>query len=236
MAVKSIGQFLDRLKFSLNTELCTMCRSLIKHRQSEMICPACERRFFLRGPQPLMVLLAGSLYSACEFPYALKRILYGLKFQNKAQFGVSLSELLIHYWQQLPEAKKQGWIVVPIPPHGKNTHPAHLPLIARPFASHFGYDFVEDGLSWVKEVEPQQTILNKRKRRENVAGMLQVSPELMMRLQPDRKILVLDDILTTGSTLIEALSTIKRATPEITVSALTVANVPLAVTRQQKPR
>lgn len=233
MAVKTLGYILDRLKFTLASDTCGLCHALLrKDVDTQTICPTCERRYMLRQPVPVMTLLAGPMYAACEFPYALKRLIYGLKFQKKNQNGMPLSEVLIHYWNRLPESQFRNWIVVPIPPH-RHSASGHVPLIARPFASHCGYSFVDDGLIWQRDVCSQHTVLNKRKRRENIAGAFQVNPKLLKRLKPDSRILVVDDIMTTGSTLVEALSTFKRANPEMTLCALSVSHVPLAVTRFQ---
>lgn len=233
MAVISFGSLLDRLKLGLRNEVCPLCLAASVNRRSELVCPACEKQVLLRQPVPIMTLAAGPIYAACEFPHRIKQLIYGLKFEGKTRYGLTLSEILIHYWQQLPQSQEKSWIVVPIPPHVGAERHHHLPLIARPFASHFGYDFVEEGLIWKRTAQLQHTLLNKRKRRENVADAFAINPRLRNHLKPGARLLVFDDLLTTGSTLAEAISTVYRLGHEMQVNALSVSHVPLAVTRHR---
>lgn len=231
MAVKTLSTLLDRLKLGLRDEVCTLCQVVPRQKlHPAMLCPTCERRILLRQPVPVMTLSTGALYAACEFPYRIKQLIYGLKFDQKHQHGLPLSEILIHYWQQLPESSSKGWVIAPVPPH-QGAQMAHVSLFARPFASHFGYDFMENGLAWQRETECQHTLLNKRKRRENIAGAFTTDPTLFKRFGPRMKILVMDDLLTSGATLVEAVSTLKRAYPDAHVVALAVSHMPLAVAR-----
>ncbi len=232
MAVKTLGYYLDRLRLSFRSEVCTLCQQAHVKKQRELVCPLCEKQALIRQPIPLEMLPAGPIYAACGFPYKMKNLLYGLKFKHKTQHGLTLAEVLIHYWQQLPQAEQSRWIVVPIPSHDKTKLP-HVSLIARPFASHFGYDFIENGLEWKRSTQLQHTLLNKRKRRENIAGALQVGPELQKRIKPGGRILVVDDLITTGATMAEAMSTVHRANPDVKACALAVSYVPLALTRYQ---
>jgi predicted amidophosphoribosyltransferase len=234
MAVKTLGYFLDRLKHSLRNHVCSICQVSPQSNASEsLICEPCERRILLRKSVPVVMLRDGPLYAACELSYRMKQLIYGLKFHQKSQNGMVLSDVLIHYWAQLSYASKKGWVVVPVPPH-HNTEVVHLPLMARPFASYFGYDFLENGLVWQHPVRPQHKLLNKRKRRENLLGALKVNPAVLTRLdKPSTKILVVDDLLTTGATLAEATAAFKQALPEASVVALAVSHVPLALNRHQ---
>lgn len=233
MAVKTLGTFLSRLKHSLNHELCVNCHTMIRIGPEQLLCMACERHLMMRQGVPVLSIAPGAIYAACEFPYKVKQLIYGLKFHRKTQNGLPLSELLIHYWSKLPHNPKVHWVVVPVPPHQEDSF-RHVACIARPFASHFGLDFIEDGLMWTRAVQPQHTVLNKRKRRENVAGALQVTPTLLKRItQPNTRILIVDDLVTTGSTMVAALDAVQQAGLSASATALSVSHVPMAIRRRQ---
>jgi predicted amidophosphoribosyltransferase len=231
MAVKTLGYLLDRLKSSLRNDVCSFCQMTYLQEQHRLICSVCEKRILLRQPVPLMCLGAGTAYAACEFPYAIKRLIYGLKFEQKARNGVILSEVLAHYWQSLSQVPSRV-MVIPIPPH-QDAEFHHLSQIARPFASHFGYDYVENAFVWKRPVISQHLLLNKRKRRENVAGSLMINPQHANRFKDNMPVLILDDLLTTGATMVEALSAVNLEHSLDQVTALTVSHVPLALSRVQ---
>lgn len=233
MAVKSLSCLLDRIKFGLLNHTCPLCNLSPVNRQNQMICPSCEKKILLKQHLPLMVLPNISIYAACGFSYKIKQMIYGLKFGNRLENGSILSEIMIHYWQNMPQTSGKRWIVVPIPSHEKNKTP-HVSLIARPFASHFGYKFMDDALIWKQRVRLQHTILNKRKRYENIAGAFSVNPLLIKKLNNGDKILLFDDLITTGATMIEAVSTIQRTCgPQISVCSIAVSHVPLALSRNR---
>ncbi len=228
MAVKPFGFLLDRLRLALTDALCPVCRDSMPPKMPGFICPTCEQQLMVRHAVPIMTVSKAPIYTACEFPFRLKRLLYQLKFNNQAELGFPLSQILLHYWQQLPQAQQSGWTVVMIPPHADSAL-AQLPLLARPLASHFGYDFLENGLQWRHPIQAQHTIYHRRKRRQNIQGALEVHPALAQRLQPKSRILIMDDLMTTGATLSEAVKAFQKVSPDISVTALATAHVPFSL-------
>jgi len=226
--MKTLGYWLDRLKISLHNDTCVLCHQVSPVQREQTLCTGCERRLYLRQFIPAMNLDVGPIYAACEFPYPMKQLIYGLKFSDKHANGLTLAEVLIHYWQQLPLAENKRWVVVPIPPHADSSH-VHLPLIARPFASHFGFDFVENALVWTRPVQTQHSIANRRLRGQNMAKALRLNPAM----NPDTSFLIVDDLLTSGATLAEAMHAIRRDQPACKIAALAVSHVPLSLNRYE---
>ncbi len=230
--MKTLGYWLDRLKISLRNDTCILCHQVAPVQHEQTLCPGCERRLHMRQFIPAMNLDVGPMYAACEFPYPVKQLIYGLKFYGKHDHGLTLAEILIHYWQQLPLAQNKHWVVVPIPPHIDKPH-AHLPLIARPFASHFGFDFAEDGLLWTRPVQTQHALSNRRKRGQNMAKALRLNPVMLRRYNTSTSFLVVDDLLTSGATLAEAMHAVRRDLPACKMAALAVSHVPLSLNRDE---
>jgi len=71
-----------------------------------------------------------------------------------------------------------------------------------------------------KETQPQAQIKNKKERYLNIKGAFAIKPGI--KIKPETKIVLVDDVLTSGFTLIEAAKTLKKAGVK-EVFALTLA-------------
>lgn len=224
-----LAYFVDRLKTGLADPVCRICHVYLPAAQSIRVCEGCAGRLALRPPRPVTVLPAGELHAACRFPSGLKRMIYGLKFYGETQYAAALGELMALYWSRLPgESTEVPWLVAPVPPHeGKTQHP--VGMIAREFARHFGYRLMPEALTWGREVLPQHQLPHRRDREQNLSQAFAVSPILEKKRPRRAGILVLDDILTTGTTLSEAILTLSAQYPGIPVRGLAIAHVPLAI-------
>lgn len=160
------------------------------------------------------------------FPYhgSIKSVISDLKFnfvsdiipEITALMALSLSTKYPHllaYWQQ------QKFVFVPIPLHSSRSRwrgynqsellvSALSPLVSIPF--------IPNLLFRSRQSLPQSLIKNKTLRRENINNSFCLNPDIT----PPGKIILVDDVVTTGSTLMSAFSVF----PENTESwALTLA-------------
>ena len=110
-------------------------------------------------------------------------------------------------WAAMPVSVRDG-IVMPVPLaferiRQRGFNQSHY--IARAFASEAGCRLVADRLLRVRHTAPQQTLaLNERRR--NVRGAFAVEGSFS-----GQSVFVVDDVMTTGSTLDEAARSLKRA-------------------------
>jgi ComF family protein len=81
--------------------------------------------------------------------------------------------------------------------------------LARPLAAKLGARLAPGALTRIRHTVPQ-TRLTGRRRRANLKGAFEADRELVA----GRKVLLLDDIMTTGGTLMECARTLKRARAE----------------------
>ena len=101
-------------------------------------------------------------------------------------------------------------LVVPIPLHRKKLKERgfnQAELLARVVATHFNLKLVKNSLERVKATK-SQTSLSKKKRLENIKGVFQFRNKDEFR---EKKVLLVDDVYTTGTTIREATKVLKKA-------------------------
>lgn len=147
-------------------------------------------------------------------------ILHKVKYQEGQQLGVYMGKMLAN------RISNTHWInevdaVIPIPLHSKKNFKRgynQSMLIAQGF-SEISAIPVKEGIERKKHHE-SQTRKSKEERWKNVASIFKVRPEQIDGL---KHVIIIDDVLTTGSTLESAAKTIKEYNPNIKVSFVTIA-------------
>lgn len=140
-------------------------------------------------------------------------LLRELILRMKHGTGEQLAEMLAELWAQHSLHKLralQADVVVPVPLHwrrrwtrGYNQSAA----LARGLARHLG---LACRPGWLRRIRytPDQTQQTAAARRDNVRGIFQARPRSALQRQ---SVLVVDDVLTTGSTASEAARALKAA-------------------------
>lgn len=135
---------------------------------------------------------------------------YAMKYQNRRIYGkIFGNEMAEKYGQYLKE--RQVDLIVPIPLHKKRKRKRgynQAEILARTLSEAVKIPMADDVLIRVKETCPQKS-LNDKERRRNIRGAFEVKKRLT-----GRKIVLIDDIYTTGSTLDEAAKTLLGAGAE----------------------
>jgi predicted amidophosphoribosyltransferase len=203
-----IGTLLEKVKLALYTPACLCCGQRLN--ASHKFCRRCTEKYAFRQPFPLMESPTCVIHAATRFNPAVKKLLYGYKFYNRTEQLPQLTGLLVQYWEAvlavpgpsgnaLRACHPENVLVLPIPPHADKA--GLVDRFASRFARHFGYDYQHDVLHWMREVRPQHHIHEKTNRYRNIAQSLRLKSGVISGYE---KILVLDDITTTGATLLEA--------------------------------
>lgn len=218
-----IGTFFEKVKLALQTQACLRCEQKLE--DERQFCSRCHEALAIREPKPLLQNPRMELHAATTFNAAVKKVLYGHKFYNRMEYVPQLTGLLVEYWASIPVpqglsvAHPENVLVIPIPPHAGN--PSLIDLFASRFARHFGYDYRHDALSWMREVRPQHRIHDKNQRLSNVAQSLHLKSGIASGYE---KIIVVDDITTTGATLLEASRAFRDDVDEA-ITCLAIAQV-----------
>lgn len=186
-------------------QLCPKCEK--ENTPSGFLCPACrmDKDFCLDA------LISATTYDAPS----LKKLVYNFKYRFIRSLAKILariiSKALLSHNIPLPA------LIIPVPLHPKRLrwrgfNQAHLlaenisrsisPLLEIP---------VLDILARKKYNKPQMEIKSYGERQKNVFGLFVMRPGLDPRLVKGKKILLVDDIATTGATLHECAKVLKEA-------------------------
>ena len=161
------------------------------------------------------------VHSATKYDNKLLQIaIHYFKFRYIKELVVPLSKIIIKYLEQ-EKIELTDYMLIPIPLHKKRYLERGFnqsELIATQLAKHFNLQIANNVL--IRSLNtPHQVGLNKKKRLNNLNEAFKVlKPELIK----DKKIILIDDVVTTGSTLEEVAKTLIKAKVS-NIIAITIA-------------
>src|SRR3989339_768561 len=170
-------------------------------KENEILCPNC----LLKISRPDTPYLNGVHIAANYQDMVLKKALWMLKYQGIKQLAKPLAELIRErIWKKL---ETENWLVVPVPlsknklrRRGYN----QAELIARELPGNVRADVLFKKFHTKSQVE----VKDKEERLANIIGSFEVrNPEKIK----GKKIILIDDVLTTGATMREAKKVFKQA-------------------------
>jgi ComF family protein len=210
-------------------EICEDCFRTLPH--NDYCCARCALP--LADEASAAVLCGRCIKKAPAFDYAYSllryeddiiRLVHQLKFSEKITYARSLGEmLLLKLQEKLPAAEQRPDCLLPVPLHparlrqrGFNQSIEIARIISRRLQIPIDYDAVIR-----QRKTTSQTGLDAQQRQKNIRGAFEVVSELKAR-----HILIIDDVMTTGSTVNELAMVLKKNRVE-RVGVLSVARAPL---------
>ena len=212
---------------------CLGCGTEMASKQSVLVCDACFDKIALnsgiqchicglrndkgtcqkcRQKTPLKGLLAASQY---KNPI-LKEMIHQFKYQSVESLKKPLAELIIVYiTKELLTNKLKNSVLVPIPltlgrksVRGFN----QSELLAKEIGKFLNCPVI-NLLKRKKFTSPQAEISDWQKRKENISGAFCLSPAYpqIYRFRKPIKVIIVDDVSTSGATLEEAARVLKEA-------------------------
>lgn len=187
---------------------CAACAALI--RPDTAFCPTCALTVQWADGHPPR--------AATQFSGAIRTAILRLKYEGHVEVAVPLAHVALVRLEALAEDGFDA--VVPIP-----LHPARLAergfnqsgLVAAEMARHLDARFLPRALRRVRATDAQAT-LGREARLENVRGAFAARPRAGVE---GKRVLLLDDVTTTGATLAAAKSALAAAgAKEVFVFAL----------------
>ena len=150
------------------------------------------------------------IHSAAAYDGTLKSAIHRFKFQNRKKLAEPLGVLMVNYLgrdRSLPLRELDGIIPVPLHPRrlrGRGFNQAEL--LARVVGRYFDLPVIS-ALARVKHTKPQFD-LPREARRLNLIGAFRVNqPKEIV----NKRVLLLDDIYTTGATVTECVRALSAA-------------------------
>lgn len=196
---------------------------------SQAVCPPCwaqisrshPARPSQKSPRALPIL------AWREYQGALKLAIAALKYDGHPELAVPLGQALGKHWQHAPLTQRSP-LVVPIPMFAEKQHQRgfnQADLIARAFCAQTGLPLIRQGLIRQRATAPQFG-LGIQARQHNLAGAFALG-STFQRQRPQRPVLLLDDIYTTGTTVQAAAAELRRCGISV-CGVVTVARAAMA--------
>ena len=196
-------KFLDSLLDLIYRKKCYFCRS---SKQSLKMCSNCYAKLEFCDLNANRIINGVDIYCAGYYTKELQKLIRGLKYHRQKDLAFFQAKFMYEYWRKFNfEGEFQ---VVPVPLHSsrkKKRKYNHMELVAKEFCYLSGYEYNFDLIKRIKDTKPQYK-LTKQERAKNLHQAFEVNVSKNL----DKKILIIDDICTTGSTFEEMISELKR--------------------------
>ena len=170
-------------------------------KENEILCPDCLGKI----NRPDTPYLKGVHIASNYQDPVLKKALWMLKYQGVKQLAKPLAELIKErVWKKL---KTEGWLIIPIPLSKKKLRKRghnQAELIAKELSG----DICADVLFKKFHTKSQVEVKDKEERLANLAGSFGITKPEIIR---GKKIILIDDVRTTGATMSEAKKVLKLA-------------------------
>ncbi len=202
-AIKVISKNFLNLLYPLH---CLGCETPLEAMNEFHLCGRCIASINHNAMPPFELDdLPVKAYSACLYDGALKELIHSFKYKGKTALAGIFSKLMIDYMKENSEIAAVDLITV-VPLHKKRLREREFNqslLLAGPISKKFAILLINT-LEKTRLTRYQNELL-KNERLKNLRGAFNVSPRADIK---DKDILLIDDIMTTGSTLGECAKTL----------------------------
>ena len=198
----------------LGTYICLKCQKKLKYLEKE----SC---FYCQKPSPY-----GLIHFSCQKKYSpdgimsifyynhiLKKIIKAAKYKFATEVLKELFQVIdpqkIKKLSFFADFKKAALQPVPLHVSKERQRGFNQAKLITSFFQRFLLFPQVDYLKRKKETKPQAEIKDAKKRYLNIRDAFSVNPKI--KVEKDKVIIVVDDIITTGLTVFEAVKTLKKA-------------------------
>jgi ComF family protein len=197
--------------------VCVSCRRHAgEGSPGSMICRPCFDSININSlwlPQTVNIVIA-AVGSYSDRP--LRELIHSLKYGKMERSAGILGKIMGEYVRRtglMNLIDVNNAVIVPIPLHGEKIMKRGFnqsELIAKEIGKEFGIKVV-NALKRVKNTPPQIEMKNDMAREENLKGAFAIDPIGYSVLAKD--LILIDDVLTTGATIREAMKVLRKLKP-----------------------
>lgn len=208
ISFKSVTTFLADAFFP---KYCLLCNQL-----GEFVCPTCRSTLPFEPHRVGENIIAATSYKHRP----IQQLIQQWKYQNLQDLTPVLGELLLRAAQHFSSLFADPPLLVPVPLHRRRERARgfhHTLQLAQYLSSHLHWS-ISSTLLIKRFSTPPQMSSNGAHRRQNLIGSFELTAQ-----PPPRPLLLIDDVVTTGSTLQECMQVLSTKTTS-PIRALTIAS------------
>lgn len=199
----------------LGSYLCENCFSYLSF-DAKSLCLVCNKPAFngLTHPYCIKKYSIDGCFSALPYNKTAQKLIYNFKYKPyltdlKNVLSELFYESLIQNEDFNSELKRGEWILVPIPLFSSKLRKRgynQAEIMAKELSKKFNFPF-QNILERIKDTKTQvgMTNIQRRKNIKDAFGLINHKSEIL-----DQNVFLVDDVVTTGSTLLEAAKILKK--------------------------
>lgn len=196
--------FIKKLLDYVYKQKCYFCS---RSKENVRFCSSCYEEIEFLPLKPVDSVLGVEIYSCCFYKNNIKKLIRGVKYHKQKDLAFYQAKIMYEYWKKTKPRNKK-YTVIAVPMHKKRKKKRkynHMDLVAKEFCLLAGYNINYSLLERIKDTIPQYK-LSKKEREKNLKDAFKINIEKSI----DDPVLIIDDITTTGSTLLEIIKELKK--------------------------
>ena len=196
--------FLIKILDFVYKKKCYFCRSSY---HNTLMCDNCYDKIEELSLSPILNISNIKIYSSCHYVKEMQKLIRGVKYHNQKDLAYYQAKFMYEYFVKIIP-QNTYFTIVPVPLHKKRHKQRkfnHMELVANELSKMSGWEVKTNLIERIKNTKPQYK-LKKKERIENLANAFKVHSQNYN----NENLLIIDDILTTGSTLCEMIKEFKK--------------------------
>ena len=185
------------------------CHFCHRAEEDKVLCSKCYKKIHFLPPSIIKKIKDCPVYSVAIYDGIIKTLIKDLKYHNKKYLAKTQAELMFNFWRQLNI--NDEYVLVPVPIHKnrkKERKYNHMDIVADEIANLTGFEVNKNLIIRVKDTQ-KQFKLHRQERIRNIKNAFEINPNEIV--DKSKKLLVVDDITSTGITLEEIIRVLKDA-------------------------